>query len=146
MYFKCLVRYECTIKNSEHKRRLGVNEYPTFISFLDSDLQAYGRQMFSEYFKKPKFVKKSKLQPLDKVIIDAINLAIEKGASKTEIQRLFDRYDVDRKARLRLLKKYHHLYATNKINKQRMEANQISKNIFEFLGVDLGQTKIDFKD
>ena len=144
--YKDVVRYECTIKNSKHKKRLNVNNYPTFISFLNSDLQFIGKQIFAEYFKKAKFVKSIGLKPMDKAVIDMINDLIEYGAPKTKIQGYFDRYDVSPKARLRLLDKYHKFYAENVINKERMEANQITKNVFEFLGVDLSQTKIDFED
>lgn len=144
--YKEIVRFECTIKNTQHKKRLGVNEKPTFEEFLKSDLQFIARQIFGEYFKKAKVLRISKMKPMDKVIIDSINLNIELGASKTEIQKLFDRHDVNPKARQRLLKKYHELYNSDEINKTKLEANQISKNIFEFLGVDINQTKIDFDE
>lgn len=144
--FKDLIRFECTVKNNAHKRRLGINKMPTFIEFLNSDLQLLGKQIFSEYFKKTKFVKSTDLKPMDKVVIDLINMNIDLGATKTQIQNLFDRYDVNPKARQRLLKKYHELYSNETINKKKLEANQISRNVFEFLGVDLNQTKIDFKD
>ena len=143
--YKDLVRFECTIKNHAHKKRLGLNKLPTFISFLNSDLQFLGKAIFSEYFKKTKFVKKTNVKPMDKVVIDMMNELIELGASKTKIQDFFNRYDVSPKARQRLLEKYNELYDAETLNKKKLEANQISKNVFEFLGLDLNQTKIDFK-
>jgi hypothetical protein len=144
--YKDIVRFECTIKNTAHKRRLGVDKIPTFWAFLNSDLQSLSQQIFKEYFEKPKFVKDTNLKPMDKVVIDMINSLIDKGASKMEIQAIFDRYDVSPKARQRLLEKYQELYSLDLINKKKLEANNLSKNIFQFLGVDLVQTKIDFKE
>jgi len=145
--FKDLVRYECTIKNTQHKRRLGVDKLPTFWSFLNSDLQFLGKTIFSEYFKKAKFVKSNtNIKPMDLIVIDMINDLIDRGATKTQIQNYFNRYDVSPKARQRLLKKYNELYSQELIKKKKLEANQVSRNVFEFLGVDLNQTKIDFKE
>ena len=110
------------------------------------DLQFIGKMIFLEYFKKPKFVEKTNITPMDKVIIDIINTSIELGATKTQIQNIFDRQDVSPKARTRLLKKYNELYSNELVNKKKLEANQVSKNVFEFLGLDLNQTKINFED
>jgi hypothetical protein len=144
--FKDLVRFECTIKNTAHKKRLGLDKIPTFSSLLNSDLQFLGKRIFSEYFIKPKFVNKTNLKPMDKVVIDMMNELIEMGASRTKIQDFFNRYDVSPKARQRLLEKYNELYESDVINKKKLEANQVSKNVFEFLGLDLNQTKIDFRE
>ncbi|MCP3654321.1 MAG: hypothetical protein GY766_05415 [Herbaspirillum sp.] len=140
---KNIVRYECTVKNTAHKKRLGLNKYPTIISLLNSDLQIIIRSIFLEYFIKAKFVKNTKLLPMDKLVLDLINECIDNGTSKSKIQSMFNRYDVSPKARQRLLEKYHKLYNSNEINVEKLEANNITKDVFTFLGMDLSQTKLD---
>ena len=78
---------------------------------------------------------------MDKVLIDLIDVAISKGADKETIFKIFDRVDVSKRSNYNLVQKYHTLYAENKINKERLEVNEISKSVFEFLGVDT-QTKL----
>jgi hypothetical protein len=79
---------------------------------------------------------------MDKLLIDLTNLAISKGATKNEIYKAFDRTDVSRMSNHNLVSKYHKLYSENLIKKDVLEANETSKNIFEFLGVS-EQLKID---
>jgi hypothetical protein len=141
--YENLVRFECTIKNTLHKKRLNINQYSTFISFLNSDLQATASIIFNEYFKKAKFVKLGKFTPMDRLVIDLINECIDKGTTKTKIFQMFNRYDVDKNSRKRLIEKYHTIYSSDEINKKKLEANQITEDVFSFLGVDLTQIKLD---
>ena len=90
-------------------------------------------------------MKTSKLTPMDKAIIGLINLSIRHGASRQEIIAEFDRTDVSRKSNYNLVKKYQSLYMNNEIDKEKMKANEInklrtdtndiSKSVFEYLGV-----------
>lgn len=141
---KNIVRFEATIKNAQHKKILKIDNLKTFYQLLNSDLQVISSDMFKRYFEKRKFVKSKNETPMDKVLIDLIELSIKNGADKETIFKIFDRIDVSKKSNYNLVKKYHTLYAENKINKERLEANEVTKNVFEFLGVD-SQTKLNLE-
>ena len=130
-----IVRFECTIKNSKHKKLLKITEIKTFGELLNTDLNKIVSDIFKRYFEKRKFVKSKNDTPMDKVIIDLVNFAISNGAKKNDIYEIFDRDDVSRKSNYNLVSKYHKLYSENKIEKDLLEANETSKNVFEFLGV-----------
>lgn len=136
-----VVRFEATIKNAEHKKLLKITSLKTISDLLNADLHSITKDIFRRYFEKRKFVKSKEDTPMDKVLIDLINTAIEQGANKETIFKIFDRSDVSRKSNYNLVKKYHSLYAEEKINTERLEANELSSNIFEFLGID-NQTKL----
>lgn len=137
-----IVRFEATIKNAKHKKLLKIENLKTFKDLLNSDLHIILKDIFKRYFEKRKFVKSKEDTPMDKVLIDLIDLAILKGADKDAIFKVFDRVDVSRKSNYNLVQKYHTLYAGNKINKERLESNELTKNIFDFLGVET-QTKLE---
>lgn len=141
---KNIIRFECTIKNSRHKKLLKIDSLKTFGELLNSDLRAIQSDMFKRYFEKRKYIKGKEFTPMDKLLIDLIDIAIEKGADKNEIFRAFDRTDVSKKSNYNLVKKYHQLYSKDLINKKRMESNEISKEVFEFLGVS-NQLKLDLE-
>jgi hypothetical protein len=138
---KNIVRFEATIQNAKHKKLLKIDNLKTFEQLLNSDLKVICSDMFKRYFEKRKFVKSKNDTPMDKVLIDLIEVAIEKGADKETIFKIFDRVDVSKKSNYNLVKKYHQLYSEKKINTDRLEANEVSKNVFQFLGVDT-QTKL----
>lgn len=137
-----IVRFEATIKNSHHKKLLKIDKLKTFKELLNSDLHAIIKDIIKRYFEKRKFVKSKEDTPMDKVLIDLIDLAISKGADKETIFKVFDREDVSRKSNYNLVQKYHTLYAEDKINHERLNANELSKNVFDFLGIDT-QIKLD---
>lgn len=130
-----IVRFECTIKNSRHKELLKIQHIKNLKQLLNSDLNKIASDIFKRYFEKRKFVKSKSETPMDKVIIDLVNMAIKKGATKNDIYKIFDRADISRKSNHNLVSKYHKLYSENKIKKDLLEANETSKNVFEFLGV-----------
>lgn len=136
-----LVRFEATIQNAKHKKLLKIDELKTFEQLLNADLKVICSDMFKRYFEKRKFVKSLNEMPMDKVLIDLIEIAIENGADKETIFKIFDRVDVSRKSNYNLVKKYHKLYSEKMINTERLQANEISQNVFEFLGVNT-QTKL----
>ena len=141
---KNIIRFECTIKNAKHKKLLKIDKIKTFGQLLNSDLRAIQSEMFKRYFEKRKYIKDKDFTPMDKLLIDLIDIAIEKGADKTEIFKAFDRTDVSKRSNYNLVKKYHELYSKDLINKKRLEANEISKDVFEFLGVSK-QLKLDLE-
>jgi hypothetical protein len=81
----------------------------------------------------------------DKATINMINLLIEKGATSNDIFKVFDRNDVSYNSNRNLVEKYHKLYSSGKINVKGLEENNlkklqnndVSKNVFEFLNVKL---------
>ena len=134
--YKDLIRFECTVKNSEHKRRLGLNNSPTFWDLLDFDLRQVIKLIAMPYFEQAKYVASSNdLTPMDKVLVDSLNEHIENGISINKIHRWFNRYDVNPKARQRLLEKYQYLYSKDLINRKKMEADDITSSVFEYLGI-----------
>jgi len=137
-----LVRFEATIQNAKHKKLLKIDNLKTFEQLLNSDLKVIISDMFKRYFEKRKFVKSKNELPMDKVLIDLIEVAIENGADKETIFKIFDRVDVSKKSNYNLVKKYHKLYSEKMINIERLEANEVSKNVFEFLGINT-QTKLN---
>jgi hypothetical protein len=142
---KNVVRFEATIKNSEHKKLLKIQELKTFADLLNSDLTKIASDIFKRYFEKRKFVKQNTDTPMDKLITDLVNMAISNGSTKQDIYKAFDRTDVSRKSNHNLVSKYHQLYKTDKIKKELLEANETSKSIFQFLGVE-EQLKINLED
>lgn len=130
-----VVRFEATLKNAKHKKLLKITHLKTFDQLLNSDLKKIVTDIFKRYFERRKFVKQTKNTPMDKLLIELTNLAISKGATKNEIYKAFDRTDVSRMSNHNLVSKYHKLYSENLIKKDLLEANETSKNIFEFLGI-----------
>ena len=139
-----LFRYECNIKNRKHLKRLGLNDVKTFYNLLDCDLQTICGQMFKEYFYKPKCVKVGNIKPMERVLIDMINRMIDEGIPSHEIFRIFDRDDVSRQSKSDLINKYHRIMRMDEVNKDELRSNQITNNLFTYLGVDMEQLKIDF--
>ena len=142
--YRDLIRYECTIKSRKHLKRLGLENVKTFWELLDCDLSVVCGQMFREYFHKPKIIKVGNIKPMEKVIIDFINLCIAQGVPRYEIFKIFDRDDVSRQSKSDLIKKYHGIMQRDEINKEELQSNEITKNLFQYLGVDMKQLQLDF--
>ena len=83
---------------------------------------------------------------MERVIIDFINICIEQGVPSHEIFKIFDRDDVSRQSKSDLIKKYHQIMRREEINKDELESNEITNNLFKYLGVDMEQIKIDFNE
>lgn len=79
---------------------------------------------------------------MDLVVIDLINDLIEQGVPLARIESHFNRFDVSNKARTRLREKYFALRNTKQIKIEKAKSNELSKSVFEFLGVDLSQAKL----
>lgn len=134
---KDIVRYECTIKNHKHKELLKINELKTLGDLLNSDLNKIASDMFRRYFERCKFVKSKSYTPMDYVLINFINDLIEAGRTEEQIFEHFNNVPSSRKSKANLRKKYFELRRSNKIDKELLEANEISSNVFDFLGVSL---------
>lgn len=101
--------------------------------------------MFTKYFVKRKVIKsKSDYTPMEKKDIKLINLLIKKGATRNEIFECFDLADVSYNSNQALKEKYFKYMKEEIVDTEHLEANELSKSIFEFLGVDT-QTKLDLE-
>ena len=100
--------------------------------------------MFKEYFHRAKIIQIGNIKPMEKVIIDFINLAIKQGVPRYEIFKIFDRNDVSRQSKSDLIKKYHNIMKRDEVNKEELLSNEVTKNLFKYLGVDMKQLQIDF--
>jgi|MEHZ01.5.fsa_nt_MEHZ011374421.1_4 hypothetical protein len=140
-----LYRYECSIISGAHKERLGLKGVNSIWDLLECDLHAICIQMFKEYFWKEKIIKVGNLRPLEKVIIDFMNYAIENGMGTAELLSFFDRTDVSRSRKKDLLEKYHRYMNSKEVNKKTAQANQITLDVFSFLGVKKEQIVIEEK-
>jgi hypothetical protein len=133
--FKDLARMEFQVKNSDHKKSLGLSKKKTFWDFLNSDLQLVASKIAKRYIEKPKFKRISKMTNLDLVQQDMIRELLDCGVSPAKIKGFYDREDVSRMARKRLLEKWHELYSQNDINAVIEAKNDVSQTVFEFLDI-----------
>jgi predicted transcriptional regulator len=123
---------------------LGLDEYKTLGDLLKrSDLRVLCGVLFMEYVEKPKRLIDTGETPLDKVIIDMMNELRELKVSATRIYSMFDRYDVIERSRTNLIKKYHELMDNEKIQKEKLTGNDLTSSVYEYLGLDENQKKID---
>jgi hypothetical protein len=137
--YKDLRRIEVTVSNSQHKRHLSISNVKTFKDFLSLDLQIILQQITSEYFKEKKqmIVDETKLTPTDLLIIDLMNYGINKGATKTELFDFFNRSDISRQARQILVAKFHRFTNIDQFNREQLELNSATKDVFSYLGIDV---------
>lgn len=137
--YEDLYRIEVTVKNSKHKEQLGISKVKYFGDFLKLDLQLLMQDIVKNYFEKKTktILKTDNLTPMDKVVIDLLNIAILKGSTKEELYDLFNRNDVSRQARITLKEKFHKYTSLNEFNRQQMELNSTTKDVFGFLGIDI---------
>lgn len=134
-----LRRIEVTVSNSQHKRHLSISNVKTFKQFLSLDLQILLQQITSEYFKEKTrmIVDETKLTPRDLVDIDLLNLLINYGATKSQLFEVFNRSDVSRQARQILVARFHKFINLDEFNREQLELNSATKDVFSFLGIDI---------
>lgn len=137
--YKNVYRLEATIKNSEHKKRLGINKQNEFGQFLKLDLQLLLQQIVKEYFENTTklILKNNDLTPVDKVMIDLINKLILSGATNKELYSVFNRKDVSRQAKNNLIGRYHKYTMTDDFNRERLELNSTTNELFSYLDIDI---------
>jgi len=134
--YKDVGRYEATISNATHKRRLGVDAYKTIWDLISKgDLRTICGQLFREYIDEHKREVKVGDTPGDKIMIDMMNELIDRGMTTTELFSIFDRNDVSKRTNSNLVKKYHQLMNHKDVNKEKMEGNSLTKVVMEYLGV-----------
>jgi hypothetical protein len=134
--YKDVGRYEATISDATHKKRLGVDAYKSIWDLITKgDLRTICGQLFREYTDKPKRIVKEGNTPNDKILIDMMNELIERGMTTTELFAIFDREDVSKRTNSNLVSKYHALMNHEQINKEKMEGNSLTKVVMEYLGV-----------
>lgn len=138
--YKNVVRFECTIKNTAHKRSLGVDKYKTFYDFLSSDLKQICVDLVSRYFSETKQVRMTTNDsPMDVIIKRMMNDLIEAGRSESDIYKHFDLSNVsnfNRSTVSRNKTKYKKLINSDEILRDRLESNSVTDNVFSFLGID----------
>ena len=132
-----LVRFEATIRNAKHKDRLGIPKGITFFEFLNLDLTTFCSAMINQYINKPKFIKATGISPTDQCLINLINEVIRLGGSKMDVYNVFDLtpYTTNRSTIARYLAKHYELMNYEQINKDKLEANSLTTDVFEFLGI-----------
>ena len=134
--YQDLVRFEATVKNYQHKRRLGLHNKSTIWDLLKTtDLRNLIQSIAMPYFKKAQYINNQNLSTMDKLLIDNINKLLKYGCPVNEIYSMYNRFDVKPKARQRLLQKYQDLYSQDLINRQKIEADNITSSVFEHLGI-----------
>jgi hypothetical protein len=134
-----LYRIEVTIKNSKHKEYLSIGKVKTFGEFLKLDLQLLMQSIVKVYFESQNklMTNSTELTPTDKYTIDMINALISFGMSNTELYAFFDRKDVSRDARKSLKAKYHKYTLLDEFNREQMELNNTTKDVFSYLNIDV---------
>ena len=132
-----VVRYECTIKNSSHRRHLGIVP-TTFVEFLSLDLEEIAKSLFRTYFisHKPMPIPEH-LAPSEKVEAEMVNLLIEFGISSQKIYSIYDRKDVSIQSRKLLLKRHKKIMSKEQFDAEKLEANDYAFEFFKEMGVDL---------
>ena len=139
-----VIRYECTIKNRQHRAYLGIEAYSEIYDFLDKvDLQSVCVDLMSKYFKRnPRMTMNTEeLKFSDKMLVGFIELSIELGATDIQIKNKFDELleEAHPNTRTKWRKKYHELTSTiSEKSKEIMVANtRNSTDFYKNLGIDV---------
>ena len=137
--YKDLYRIGVTIKNSKHKEYLGIGKVKTFGEFLKLDLQLLMQDIVKVYFEtENKLMSNStELTPTDKYTIDMINALISFGMTNTDIYAFFDRKDISPASRKVLKAKYHKYTLLDEFNREQMELNNTTKDVFSYLNINI---------
>ncbi|MBT4763383.1 hypothetical protein HN615_13625 [Candidatus Woesearchaeota archaeon] len=132
-----LVRFETTIKNSAHRRHLGIPP-TTFVEFLSLNLEEIAKSIFRTYFitHKPMSIP-DHLAPSEKVEAEMVNLLIKLGISSQKIYSIYDRRDVSHQSRDSLLKRHKKIMSKEQFDAEKLEANDYAFEFFKEMGVDL---------
>lgn len=131
-------RFEATIKNVKHKKRLGIDEAKTIWQFLNLDLHSIAIQITNEYFTKQKLIKATGLTPSNYIMLNLINLSIKGGATREEILKAFDlkQNGCSKKSCHNAKEQYHKIMSSEDVNKEVLDNNETSKDVMKFLGID----------
>jgi hypothetical protein len=137
--YKDLIRFEAGVINAKHKDRLGIPKGCTFFEFLNLDLQLICKQLINEYLIKPKMIKAKGLTPTEVNLLNAINKITDLGGTKNDVYEIFDLSGqfTDRSTIARSIQRYNKIINNEQINREKLEANSITENVFEFLGIKI---------
>jgi uncharacterized protein YfkK (UPF0435 family) len=133
-------RFECTIGNSKHKKRLGISFIKTIWELLNTDLQSITQSMVKEYIDKPRIVKSKAMTPNKEVYLNLMNLAIKHKAPLEDVRATFE-LDTTIHNRVTIGKYkelYYELLKHDSIDMETIQKNQNTVSIFEYLGVRKG--------
>lgn len=131
-------RCEVTVKNVAHKKRLGIDHVKTIWEFLNQDLHSIVISITNEYFVKQKLIKATGLTPSNYIMLNLINLAITKGANRSEIINAFDlsQNGCSKKSRHNAKEQYHKIMSSDNIDKEVLDKNETTKDVMKFLGIN----------
>ena len=130
-------RFECTISNSKHKKRLAISDLKTFWELLNSDLQSISKSIVNEYIDSPVIVKSKSMTPSKEVYTNLVTLAIEKGATLEDIRTAFE-LNPDNHNRVsinRFKKLYYELINERVIDLDTIKKDESTVSVFEYLGL-----------
>ena len=130
-------RFECTIINSKHKKRLGISSIKTIWELLNTDLQSITQSMVKEYIDKPRIVKSKPMTPNKEVYLNLIRLAVKHKAPLEDIRATFE-LDTTIHNRVTINKYkelYYELLKHDSIDLETIQNNQSTVSIFEYLGI-----------
>jgi hypothetical protein len=133
-------RFECTIGNSKHKKRLGISSIKTIWELLNTDLQSITQSMVKEYIDKPRIVKSKAMTPNKEVYLNLMTLAIKHKAPLEDVRATFE-LDTTIHNRVTINKYkelYYELLKHDNIDLETIQNNQRTVSIFEYLGIKKG--------
>ena len=135
--YKDLYRFECTISNSKHKQRLGLDKVKTIWQLLHQDLQSICRDMIKEYVEKTIIAKKTTMKPSKEIHLNFIQALIEHEASLEVIRECFtlDPSIHNRPTRKAYKELYYELISDDKIDLENIELSSETNTVFNFLGL-----------
>lgn len=132
-----LFRFECTISNSKHKKRIGISSLKTFWEFLNTDLQSVAQSVFKEYINKPIIVKSKSMTPSKEVYLNLIRLALNQQVPLSEVRSAFelDAMTHNRVTRNKYKELYHELIKSEEFDLDLTQGNEATLSIYEYLGI-----------
>ncbi len=133
-------RFECTIGNSKHKKRLGITPLKTIWQLLNTDLNSISQSIFKEYIDKPRIVKTKAMTPSKEVYLNLMSLLIKHKAPLEDIRATFEldtavhnRVTVNKYKEL-----YYELLKHDEIDLETIQTNQSILSIYDYLGIGKG--------
>jgi len=135
--YKDLYRFECTIINNKHKKRLGLDKVKTIWQLLHQDLQSICRDIIKEYIEKTIIAKKTTMKPSKEVHLNLIQSLVEHKAPLDKIRACFilDPSIHNRPTRKAYKELYYELISDDKISLENIELSSDTNTVFSFLGL-----------
>tara|TARA_R110000824_G_C15175110_1_gene673257 strand:- start:659 stop:1735 length:1077 start_codon:yes stop_codon:yes gene_type:complete len=136
--YKDLYRFECTISNSKHKKRLAIDKVKTIFDLLQIDLQSICSDMIKEYIDKPIIAKKTSMKPSKEIYLNLIEGLIEHKAPLNKIREYFtlDSTIHNRPTRNAYKELYYELISDAKIDIDNIKLSSDTNTVFNYLGIN----------